>query len=65
MAVEPIDTIGLDELVRFFRSPPTAFLTKRLGIYLRDEDDEQRDRALNGLNGCHGRSIPAASGSSR
>lgn len=36
--------IGLEELVKFFKSPPAYFLNRRLGLYLRQEHPATFDR---------------------
>ncbi len=42
----PADVVELrlDELVKFFKSPPAYFLNRRLGLYLRQEDGGMSDR---------------------
>ncbi|HET9954060.1 MAG TPA: exodeoxyribonuclease V subunit gamma, partial [Polyangiaceae bacterium] len=38
------DALRLEDLVRFFRSPPAYYLNRRLGIYLDEEDIDVSDR---------------------
>ncbi|MCL4756540.1 MAG: hypothetical protein KJ015_40695, partial [Myxococcales bacterium] len=39
-----VGELRLDELVKFFKSPPAYFLNRRLGLYLKQEDGGMSDR---------------------
>lgn len=52
LPADPVEAVGLDELVRFFDNPSRWFLQHRLGVYLgRDADllEEREPIALNAL----------------
>jgi exodeoxyribonuclease V gamma subunit len=50
-AIAPPETISLEDLVRFYRSPAAFFLQSRLGIYLAQPDDQMEDREPLGIAG--------------
>ena len=50
LAPTQVDELLLDELVKFFKSPPAYFLNRRLGLYLKQEEGGMSDREPLELN---------------
>lgn len=60
LPTEAVDEVRLDELVKFFKSPPAYFLNRRLGLYLRQEDGGMSDREPLELDHLEGWKLGAA-----